>query len=267
VFNQETRFVCLRSIVGLLPFALCPLLCGCAGFWDEVTSRDFTVQSLFVKSSPLVVLRDSKDGDKRAKAYAALREPKQNGGTPEEQEMVIQLLSTAAVSERQSLCRVAAIESLGHFKDPRAVEALKTAYERANSFPPDQANRIRCQALTALGETGNPAAVDFLVRVVQQPPIDPHKGTEQDKQHVTDERIAAARALGHFSHYQATEALLSVLQKDKDVALRDRAHESLQMATGKKLPADPKAWDEVLHREGGGKADVQQASHSLFGLF
>ncbi len=63
-----------------------------------------------------------------------------------------------------------------------------------------------------------------------------------------DERIAAARALGNFSEYQATEALLKVLQTEKkDQALRDRATEALQHITGKKLPDDAKAWEEALH--------------------
>ena len=59
---------------------------------------------------------------------------------------------------------------------------------------------------------------------------------------------AAARALGKFSHYQATEALVRVMQNEKDIALRDRAHESLQIATGKKLPPDAKEWEQLLHQ-------------------
>ena len=37
------------------------------------------------------------------------------------------------------------------------------------------------------------------------------------------------------------------MQTEKDVTVRDGAHESLQAATGKNLPADPKAWDELIH--------------------
>ena len=59
----------------LLPWAaLASLgLCGCAGLWDDVTSRNFHLQALFVKPDPLVVLRDSTDGDDRAKAFRALQ--------------------------------------------------------------------------------------------------------------------------------------------------------------------------------------------------
>src|SRR5262249_11169940 len=105
--------------------ALCLLTCGCTGFWDEVTSREFTFKGVFSKPKPMVVLRDCPDGDKRAKALRALHEPKAHGGTDQEQDAVVRILSTAAVSERQPLCRLAAIQALGEFKDPRAVDALK----------------------------------------------------------------------------------------------------------------------------------------------
>ncbi len=244
------------AVLCFLPFALLSLS-GCAGFIDEITSRDFEFQSLFIKPNPLVVLRDSKDGDKRAAALRAFHEPSQHGGTREEQELVVTTLVTAAASEHSPVARLAAIQSLSRFKDPRAVEGLKAAYYAADSYrtesgedvryPTETASRIRCQALTALGDVGNPAAVEHLVTVVRQPGA---RGNEQEKQMVMDERIAAARALGRFGHYQATEALVEVLKNDKDVALRDRAHESLQAATRQKLPADYKTWDELLHREG-----------------
>ncbi len=229
----------------LLPFAFCLGLCGCAGFWDDVTSRDFSFSAFFVKPNPMLVLRDSTDGDKRAKALRALHEPKQYGGTDEEQEVVVKILTTAAATEKQPLCRLAAIQALGHFKDPRAVQGLKDAFFNASAFAPETSTVIRCQALTALGQTGNADAVELLARVVREPPAE---GPNVDKQQTLDIRIAAARALGNFSHYQATEALVHVLQTEKDVALRDRAHESLELSTGKKLPPDAKAWEELLHQ-------------------
>ena len=48
-------------------------LSGCAGFWDDVTSRDFAFKKMFVRPEPLEVLKDSHDGDERAKALRALR--------------------------------------------------------------------------------------------------------------------------------------------------------------------------------------------------
>jgi HEAT repeat protein len=233
----------VRVLTG--PALLCLGLGGCANFWDDVTSREFSMSGFFVKPNPLLVLRDSPDGDKRARALRALHEPKENGGTDADQEAVLKILATAASSEKQPLCRLAAIQSLGHFKDPRAVEGLVNAFYNAGGFGPETITVIRCQALTALGETKSSAAVELLAKVVREPPAE---GATLDKQLTLDVRIAAARALANFSHYQATEALLQVMRNEKDVALRDRAHESLQIATGKKLQPDDQTWEEVLHQ-------------------
>src|SRR5262249_12260259 len=102
---------------------------------------------------------------------------------------------------------------------------------------------LRCQAISALGRTENPAAVDLLARVVREPPAE---GTDFEKQQSLDVRIAAARALGHFNQPQSIEALASVLKAEKDVAMRDRVHESLELVTGKKLPPDAPEWDQVV---------------------
>jgi hypothetical protein len=108
-------------------------------------------------------------------------------------------------------------------------------------------NIIECQALTSLGQTKNPAAVEHLVLVVREPPPASDL-SPKEKQYMLDRRTAAARALGNYNHYQAVDALVHVLETEKDVALRDRAHESLQQATGKKLPPDPKQWHELLEQ-------------------
>lgn len=234
-------------------------LCGCAGFWDKVTSRDFEIGMLFRDPNPFVVLRDSTDGDQRAKALRALHEPKQSGGKDEDQEAVIKILTTAATSDRQPLCRLAAIQSLGGFKDPRAVQALTEAFENApferpyekppKHFTSDTTTIIQSNALVALGNTRNPLAVETLVRVAKEPPPASNV-SDQEKQQARDRHIAAVRALGNFKQYQATDALLYVLKTEKDVALKDRAQESLQEATGQNVPPDPKQWEVVLHGNG-----------------
>src|SRR5262249_55099353 len=188
-------------------------LCGCSGFWDEVTSRDFEFQSMFVKPNPLLVLRDSTDGDQRAKAMRALHEPAQHGGTAQEQELVIQILTTAAKTDKQPLCRLAAIQSLGECKDPRAAPALMDAFYSAKVFAPDTATIIQCQALTALGNTHDPAGVELLARVTKEPPP-AEDVTEHEKQQSLDIRIAAARALGNFKDNKAEEALVYVLKTE-----------------------------------------------------
>ena len=248
-------------------------ICGCAGFWDDVTSHDFEVNSLFVKPNPLVVLKDSTDGDKRARALRTLREPKQTGGSEQEQDFVVNLLTTAAVNEHQYFCRLADIQSLGHFKDPRAVKGLEEAYYKADAeyregkFPLDTASAIQCQAIRSLGQTENPAAVNILVRIVGEARLE---GAEKDQQQAMDKRIAAARALGNFTSYQATESLVKVLQSEKDIAMRDSAHESLKKITKKDLPPDYQAWNDLLHQSNGrdfGVADNRGPLDKMLGWF
>src|SRR5205807_357184 len=86
------------------------------------------------KPNPFVVLNESTDGTKRAKALQALHEPSQHGGSPADQETVVKILTTAAVSEHTAVARMAAIEALGRFKDPRAASALIAAYYAADRY-------------------------------------------------------------------------------------------------------------------------------------
>ena len=225
-------------------------LCGCASFFEQISRRDIPVAQRFSeywsKPDPLVVLRDSKDGDPRAQALRSLKEPKQNGGGDKDQEAILAILTAAATSESQPLCRAAAVHSLGEFKDPRAVPVLIDAYYKAATFAPETASVVQCEALTALGKTKDPAAVELLTRVVRAP-SPAFDVPEADKQQEQDRRTAAARALGNFSHYQATEALLYVLKNERDAGLRCRAGEALAKATGKDLGDDAAAWDRVLN--------------------
>jgi hypothetical protein len=236
--------------------ALALIPAGCANFVDQVTSRDFDFKSLFVTPNPLLVLQNSTDNTLRAKALGALREPSQYGGKPEDQEVYVKILTAAAVGDRQPLCRLAAIKSLGHFKDPRAVEALKEAYFSCN-FPAETNAIIKEQALAALGHTKSPQARDFLVLVAREPPPT-RDSNEVVKQQTLDIRLTAVRALANFSHYEVTEALVQVLRNEKDTALRERAHESLQVVTGKHLPADAKEWDDFLHKSEKGEETLAQ---------
>ncbi len=196
----------------LVVAAVCASLGGCVT-WDDVTSRDFTIKGMFVQPDPMYVINSTQDGDKRAKAFRSLREPLANNGDQD-------------------------------FKDPRAAEGLKEAYYRASSFPPDSATVIRLEALSALGHTRNPVAIDLLVKVLHEPPVE---GPEADKQQKMDERIAAARALGNFRNVEAAKELVAAMKSDQE-ALHVPAHESLIAATGRHLPADPKVWDELLQK-------------------
>jgi HEAT repeat protein len=235
----------------LLLTVVCLTPVGCGNMLDEMTSNEFWKRNWFqAPPPPLEVLSTDSDGDHRARALRALSEPKQHGGTDQEQEAIVTILTKAASGERQAYCRLAALESLSHFKDPRAVEAIKEAYYRAGNFNPEEATVVRCLALAALGETGNPTAVDLLVRVLREPPVE---GPDQDKEQKLQERLAAARALGKFKHYQGVEALVAVLRTERQdmVALRSVAQQSLREATGHDdVPPDAAAWDDFIHRNG-----------------
>ena len=199
-------------------------LAGCAGpgFWDDVTSRDFHFKTMFASSPPpMAVLRESTDGDARAKAILALKEPRANGGGEAEQEEAMQLLTRTAISDPQPLCRRAAIQALGRFHDPRAVPVLTQAYETAAQLPSEVAGPLQTQALAALGETKQPAAVTFLTQMAVKPM--PAEATDHDRQGVRDCRLAAVRALGNFQGSpEAAAAAGKLAESERDVALRDR---------------------------------------------
>ena len=231
----------------LWPFALSS---GCAQFWDDVTSRDFTVGSLFTRGpAPLQVLKDSDDGTQRARALASLQEPLQHGGTETDEQVYIEILTRSAKSDREPLCRLAAIKALGRFKDPRAAEALRDVTEQNLTYTADLNNIIRQEALKSLAQTGSPLAVQQLVRVAKEPPS---AGAALDKQEVLDRRLTAIRGLGMYNYPESTETLLYILEHERDAALRTRAHESLESATGKHLSAKPEVWAHALHPERGG---------------
>jgi hypothetical protein len=237
---------------GLRPviwFALAALATGgCAGLWDEITSRNRDLKGYFSHPDPMAVLRSSSDGAKRARALAALREPLNHGGTPEQEEEFYNILTRAALADRDPLCRLAAIRSLGHCHNPRAVKILEEAFVQQLPFPAEYNSIIRQQALTSLEDTGVSEARLLLVRVASQPE---GTGAFAEKQQVLDERLTAIRGLAKFKQYDVTEALVHVLEPDKDgklqdIALRDRANQSLHSITGKRLPPDPKIWKELL---------------------
>jgi hypothetical protein len=183
----------------------------------------------------MTVLRDSTDGDARAKAMLALKEPRPNGGSEAEQDEVIQILTKSAISDPQPLCRRAAIQKLGQFKDPRAVPALTQAYETAAQLQTDVAGPLQTQVLVALGETKQPAAVNFLVTTAAK--STPAEATDRDRQAIRDNRLAAVRALKNFDGSPEAIALAGKLaETERDVAMRDRARETYAKITGGKEP-------------------------------
>lgn len=235
----------LRSASGGLLALVLGALAGCApcASIDDFHIKKLNFDVFREPDNPVQVVQTSKDGNERARALLCLREPLARGGTQQEQDVVVGLLVHSAANETQPWCRSCAISSLRHFKDPRAAEGLKDAYYRANTFAPQTAAALRSQALAALGETANPVALDLILRVLKEPPVE---GPDQDRQQKREERIVAMRALAHFKHYQATTALVDVLRTEKDPEMRTPAHEALMAATGKNLPPDAQAWADLL---------------------
>ncbi len=233
------------TILGVCVLVVCGSS-GCADFWDKVTAQDFKLKTLWEKEpSPLIILRDSSDGAKKGLALAALKEPKQHGGTDQQQDDYIHLLEEAATKSMEPLCRLGAIQALADYKDPRAAQILDVAY-KTNSFADAQLNTdIRNQALNALEKTGSPIARNLFMIVAASPGPDP-KSILEDRDQTDRERLAALRGLARFHDPVVAGVLLKVLADEKNVALKDRAQMSLVAITGKTLPPDAAAWRAYL---------------------
>jgi HEAT repeat protein len=240
---------------------------GCQrDLWDDFTSRDWRLRDVGKRTDPLSVLRTSEDGDARAKAMAKLKEPILNGGSEQAQNDAVQILSDSATKDTRALCRLAAIDALGRFQDARATAALVQSYHTAGSFPLDVSNSIRVATMTSLAHKQQPEAVALIVQAATQAQaentanvqpagfikgaVKPSDNAEVEKQLARDVRLSAIRALSQSKSPQATAALIQLLG-EKDVAIRDRAHEALQAVTGRKdIPPDQKAWQQVLDKGG-----------------
>lgn len=239
---------------------------GCSQFIDQVTSREFRVRDMVSPPEPMEVLRTSNDGDARAKAMHRLKEPKKDGSAKDQDE-AIEILSRAAVSDERPLCRLAAVEALGRFEDPRSAKILVQAYHSASAFPTEWANPIRCETLRALGAKPGEESLSLLTQVASR-----QRDTATDSavrqagardddelkkllgrydpeaQNYRDTRLAAVRALGETKNRQAIATLIPLLD-EKDVALRDCVHAALQRITGRRdVPADAAAWRNALER-------------------
>ncbi len=218
--------------------------CGCANFWDEVTAQNFHVKNLFVKQDPLLVLRDSTDGHKRSWALAQLTEPTPDPANKDLQELYVKILTKAATDDHNPLCRLGAVRALGTYKDPRAARVLEEVYQQRLPFTPELNTVIRQESLAALAEIGNPDSLGLLVRVARSP-SGAVEASLADRQQTLDERLTAIRGLGKYSKADAIDTLVYIMEQEKDVALHDRAYDSLKQSTGRRLPDDPKAWREL----------------------
>jgi HEAT repeat protein len=226
---------------------------GCANFWDELLSseRDWRYITNINKPDPLVVIRDNDaskpnaDHVRRAQALTELREPLKNGGNAQEQETYLNILGAAATTDREPLCRLAAIRSLGKFQDPRAARLLEDVFKQQKlPFTADYNNMIRRESLVALEQIHDPASLRLMIEVARQPGP-PKKADRVDSTQTQDEKVVAIRALGKYHEQEAMDALAFVLKSEKDIALRHRAHQSLEESTAKRWPDAFEEWQKA----------------------
>ena len=271
----------------LLSLAGCSALAssGCAGTYDLVTSQRFRANpfgTVFSSSDPVKVLESNAEGDERVRAMRDLKEPAKHGGSEADQEKVVMILRSSATTDKRALCRLAAVQKLSQFEDKRCVPILLAAYQSApydtppepgkeitaaggrgsrgaiSTFTPDTVTTLQCTILQSLGKHRDPEGLNLLCEVAVNPTpkkntaVEPasflgeHMGpTESDRM---DVRLAAIRAMGNFEgDPKAARVLVSVMEKERDVAVLGRTHEALVNISGQDLPADPKAWTEWLN--------------------
>ena len=75
---------------------------------------------------------------------------------------------------------------------------------------------------------------------------DPGTSSVEDQNLSNDERFAALRGLARFHDQEVLNTLVSVLESEKNIALHNRAHESLKTITGKNLPQDAAKWHALI---------------------
>jgi HEAT repeat protein len=271
--------------------AACALgLTGCASTYDLVTSQRFKdrpFHTLFVAEDPMEVLEKSPDGDARVRAMRNLREPKDNGGTAAQQDRAVAILQEAATQDPRPLVRLAAVEALSRFKDPRVGPILVASYHSVSPpparqpevaqagalsgvkaalahFTPDTITNIQSLTLESLGQHRTPDGLQLLVQAAATPVerkpkptgiepvglvgLEAEVGTGMDR---IDVRLAAIRALGQYEKDPtAIRTLVTILKTDRDVAVRGRAHDSLVAISGQDLPPDGAAWQAWLDKGG-----------------
>jgi len=269
-----TRFALLAAAL-----SACALT-GCAGTWDTISSRKVRQDpmSLFKSEDPMTVLRTKISGSERAAAMRKVKEPAANGGSAAEQDEVMQILAQAATTDASPVVRTSAIDALGRFRDPRGVQVLISAYQKADGIPggtilaaapgvepagalgkkdvddllglagpigfqPELTTTIRQRTVASLAQSNSPEAVAFLARIA----VGDGKGNAE-KGDDREVRVAAVRGLGTMRQKPAVVALTQVLQVEtgKDLVLASRAHEGLVDLTGQNLPADPAKWNSVV---------------------
>lgn len=219
-------------------------LSGCSlPSWDDLTSREMGVKALWTAAPPpLTVIEKSTDGYARAKAFNKLDEPRDQ----ELLEKHLRLLQAAATVDRDPLCRIAALRTLGRYKDPRAGRILMDVYLGNPGMSAENNAFIRQQALTSLQYQSPSEARKMFIQAARQPGGSLTGAAQRDRMEILDERLTAIRALGKYPEPDAVETLIKLLETEKDIAIRKCAHESLKQSQKKDVPEDARAWREYI---------------------
>lgn len=236
-------------------------LCGChTPSWDDLTSRELGVKALWTSPPPpMTVIEKSTDGYARAKALNQLDEPSDRTDLDKR----IQVLQVAATSDRDPLCRIAALRTLGKYKDPRAAKILEDVYFGNPGMSVENNKFIRQQALTSLQVNSPASAKQLFMQAAGQPGGSLTGSDQRERMEILDERLTAIRALGKYPQPDAAETLVKLLETEKDTAIRKCAHDALVESQKKEIPADGKAWREYM---ASGKMPAQKNTSMLAGL-
>jgi len=244
-----TRRLAILVMAGML------LGAGCSG---GNPSLDTWVKSklLPMPTSARVILVQSHLPDERREALQAIAKDRK----ALKEESVIALFCLVAVTDADPLVRAAAVRGLAKMENrgvriegtdggnedstlrkllknyPGAdangdgkLDVLETlAYAAVN----DSDHHVRADAAESLGRRVPPEGMPALVQAL----------TNDSS---VDVRIRAAEALRQFREKDAAEILVATLA-DRDLAVGQKAWESLRYMTGQDLPRDAQAWTEFL---------------------
>src|SRR5262249_17518249 len=142
----------------------------------------------FNPPNPLVTVMETTDGERRAKALASLREPAQHGGSQYDQDKYLEILTTAAETDRDPYCRLGAVQAPGYFNDPRAARGLEKVVQQSKlPFTQDFNAMIRQSTLRSLVKIGNDDARRLVVLVARSPGPT-QEASSMDRQQQQDEK-------------------------------------------------------------------------------
>ena len=125
-------------------------LAGCQGGFGH----DFVMhyKRKFDRRDPIAILDDkNSSGEDRAHAISRIQEPLAHGGSQDEQVKIIAILGYLAKDDKEPLCRLQAIRTLGRFKDRSVAEPLQKAYYAANPANKFDGNKELTKNIKILG--------------------------------------------------------------------------------------------------------------------